>query len=90
MESEKEAEIYAHFIGIISTKRYPKYRQKWGDNLMLTILKRNCLNRDIEINLLRLYSRLISDQNNSHGKVFDELTPLEKEEVKKILKKIIE
>lgn len=90
MELENEAEIYRHFIGIISSKKYPKYRQKWGDKFLINILKANCLNYEVEQNLLRLYSELISERNNPNGEQLNALSPQERERVKITLRTLLD
>jgi hypothetical protein len=90
MELENEVEIYWRFIGIICSKKYPKYRHKWGDKFLITILKSNSLNYEIEQNLLRLYSGLISENDIPTGKQFKSLSSRERKKVKITLHKLLE
>lgn len=90
MEFENEVEIYWYFIGIISSNKYPKYRKKWGDKFLINILKTNCLNYEVEQNLLRLYSGLISEYDIPMGKQLHALSSRERKKVKIALRELLD
>lgn len=91
MNPEKEAEIYGYFIAILSSKKYPNHRQKWGDKLLIKMLKSNCLTPEMETNLLRLYSSLISDKYDSVGKGedFSSLPSKKKKKIKMVMQALL-
>ncbi len=80
MECEKEAEHYQHFIAVLTSEKYPKYRRQiWGDRILIKILRNQCLSSDIKVNLLRIYCALISDKSIRMGIDLNSL-PLQKKE----------